>query len=223
MDPDFRAAGSVQGLAYREVLHLEFRTGHYFAFVPETTAAERLPCLVFLHGMGGNLKMYLWVLSRMSAHTKCAVIAPSFGLGNWDQAGGAELVVDVTHEAVATLPVDPKRIFLLGYSNGAMGVTRAAIKEPGLFRGLIYLSPVTEDELFSTPEFLTTSGRRWMLFVQGGCDKRIPRSFVEGTVMSLKQQGCDVHLKIYEDEGHFLLVSRPDAVLADIRAHITAD
>jgi len=223
MDPDFQAAGSVMGLAYREIVHMEFRTGHYFAFVPATRAGERLACLVFLHGLGGNPKMYLWVLSGISRYTKCVVIAPSFGLGNWDQAGGAELVVDVTREALATLPVDPQRIFLLGYSNGAMGVTRAAIQQPRLFRGLIYLSPVTEDELFATPQFLTPGRDRRILFLHGGRDQRIPRTFVEATVMSLRQRGCDVRLKIYDNDGHFLLISRPDAVLADIEAHMAAD
>ncbi len=34
----------------------------------------------------------------------------------------------------------------MGYSNGAMGVTWAAMQAPELFRGLIYLSPVTDDD-----------------------------------------------------------------------------
>jgi predicted esterase len=221
-DPDFRAVGSVLGAAYRELLHVEFRAGHYFAFVPEATAGERFPCLVFLHGMGGNPKAYLWALSRISTRMKCVVIAPTFGLGMWDQAGGAELVVDVAREAVATLPVDSERVYLLGYSNGAMGVTRAASQAPGLFQGLIYLSPVTEDELFSTSEFLTAVRNRSMLFLHGARDKRIPRAFVEGTVGSLQRLGCDVRLKIYEDGDHYLLFSQPDAVLGEILACMTA-
>jgi predicted esterase len=106
--------------------------------------------------------------------------------------------------------------YLLGYSNGAMGVTRAAIQEPELFRGLIYLSPVTEDNLFSRPEFLSRSKDRRIVFLHGGRDARIPKEFVKGTVANLRQLGCDVDLKIYEDEDHFLLFSQPDAVLGDI-------
>ena len=143
---------------------LEFRTGHYYVFLPETSGGERHPCLVFLHGMGGNIKPCLWVLSKLSSRTKCAVIAPTFGLGNWDRPDGADFVVDVAREALATLPLDPERVFLMGYSNGGMGVTRAAVKEPRLFKGLIYLSPVTEDEFFSMPEFLTRKSDRKILF-----------------------------------------------------------
>jgi len=32
-----------------------------------------------------------------------------------------------------------------------------------------------------------------------------------------------VRLKIHDDEGHFLLVSRPETVLADIKAHMSVD
>jgi predicted esterase len=222
-DADFEALGSVMGMAYRELFRMEFRTGHYYLFLPDVTGDDQLPCLMFLHGMGGNRKSYLWVLSRMSTHMKCAVIAPTFGLGNWDKAGSAELVVDVAREALATHPLDPERLFLLGYSNGAMGVTRAAVKQPELFRGLIYLSPIIEDGFFSSSELLARARDRRVLFLHGGRDRRIPRSSVEGTAASLEQLGCDVRLKVYDDEDHFLLLSQPEAVLGDIMEFMTAD
>jgi predicted esterase len=222
-EPDFRALGSVMGLAYRELLHLEFRTGHYYIFMPQATSGEKLPCLVFLHGMGGNAKACLWVLSGLSKRSKCAVIAPTFGIGNWDKAGSAELIVDVVRESLTTLPLDPDKVFLMGYSNGATGVTRAAVKEPRLFRGLIYLSPITEDHLFSTNEFSTVKRDRRLLFLHGGRDERIPRSLVEGTVTSLRAMGCEVRLKVYEEEDHFLLFSQQDAVLGDIIEFMAAE
>ena len=221
-DAEFRELESAMGPTCREILRMEFRTGHYYLFLPETTSDELLPCLIFLHGMGGNIKPYLWVLSRMSTRMKCAVIAPTFGLGIWDRAEGAGFVVDVAKEALATHPLDPERLFLLGYSNGAMGVTRAALKEPRLFKGLIYLSPVTEDEFFSSPEFLTHKQDRKILFLHGGRDRRIPLSFVQGTVAALEQSGNNVRLKVYDDEDHYLLFSQSDDVLADIVECMTA-
>jgi predicted esterase len=187
------------------------------------TSDEKLPCLIFLHGLGGNNKSCLWVLSKLSKQTKCAVIAPTFGLGNWDKPGSAEFVIDVAHEAIATLPLDRKKIFLMGYSNGAMGVTRAVVKEPGLFKGIIYLSPITEDELFSPKEFSRSAKECKFLFLHGGCDERIPRSLVEVSVASLKRLGCNVQLKVYNNEDHFLLFSQQEAVINDIAEYINAD
>ena len=85
-DADFRALGSALNMAYRELFHMEFHTGHYYLFLPDTTIDEKLPCVIFLHGLGGNIKPCLWVLSRLSKQKKCIVIAPTFGLGNWNKA-----------------------------------------------------------------------------------------------------------------------------------------
>jgi predicted esterase len=109
----------------------------------------------------------------------------------------------------------------MGYSNGAVGVTRAAVKAPGLFRGLIYLSPITEDEFFETTGFSAGRRDRTILFLHGGRDERIPRTFVEGTAGALKRRGCDVRLKVYDDD-HFLLFSQQEAILSDIAAFITS-
>ena len=78
------------------------------------------------------------------------MIAPTFGFGNWDKAGQRGVRRRRRPRSARHAPAGPQAVYLMGYSNGAMGVTRAAIQEPRLFRGLIYLSPVTEDE-FSRP------------------------------------------------------------------------
>ena len=215
-DAAFGRLGSVMGTAYRELLHVEFRTGHYYLFLPQAPQGERLPCLVYLHGLGGNHKSHFWVLTRISQKLNCAVIAPSFGMGNWDKPGGAELAVDVAREAVDKFPLDPDRLFLLGYSNGAIGVTRAAVNAPGLFKGLIYLSPVTEDELFYAPEFQDHCADYSILLLHGGQDRRIPRDLVERTAATLGRLGCDARLKVYDHEDHHLFLSQQEAVLDDL-------
>ena len=128
---------------------MEFRTGHYYLFLPQAAAGRKASLPHFPARAGRRRGLPLGAVAADQMH----VITPTFGIGDWDKPGGAELVVDVVREALATLPLDPERVFLMGYSNGAMGVTRAAIKEPGLFKGLVYLSPVTEDELFAAKEF----------------------------------------------------------------------
>ena len=220
-DAGFRDLGSALDTACLDLLHIKFPTGHYFVALPDrpatrSAAHEQLPCLIFLHGMGGNAKVYIWLLSRLAREGKCVVIVPTFGLGNWDNPDGAAMVVAITREAVKTWPIDPHRIFLMGYSNGAMGATRAAVLRAELFQGLIYLSPVTEDELFSTKEFLSRSRDRKILFLCGGRDEQIPSSIVEATVACLKQRVSDVRMKVYDDEGHWLLFSQPKPVLDDV-------
>ncbi len=150
------------------------------------------------------------------------MIAPTFGMGNWDKPGGGELAIDVAREAIAMLPVEAEKIFLMGYSNGAMGVTRAGIKEPALFRGLIYLSAITEDASCATDQLPMRSGRP-ILFLHGDQDQRIPCGLVEMAAATLKRRGADVRIKVYPGEDHFLIFSQPEAVLGEIRALMSAE
>ena len=221
-DPDFRSVGSAMGAAYRDVLHLGYRTGHYFAIVPKTTGDQRLPCLVFLHGMGGNMKACLWLLSKLSEQNHCIVIAPTFGIGNWDRAGSGKFVDAVVHEAMTAMPIDPKRIFLMGYSNGAMGVTRAAIADPKLYRGLIYLSAVTDDDSASTDQLPKGEQGQRILFLHGAGDRRIPWELVAKASEPLGRRGYKVQLKVFSDDDHYLLFAKPDAVLANIAEFMAA-
>ncbi len=193
-DPEFRNLGSAIGPACRDLLHLDFRNGHYYVFLPDADSAQRFPCLVFLHGMGF-----------------------------WEKEGSAEFIVDVTREAIATLPIDANRVFLMGYSQGAVGVTRAAVLAPGLYRGLIYVSPITEDNLFGTPEFATQKDSLRLLFLHGRDDLRIPCNFVEGTARILRQTGYDVRIHVYEDEDHYAILSQQDAILDQLAQFISDD
>lgn len=215
-DPDFRRLGSAMGLTVRGLFRLNDHNGHYYLFVPETGPGERVPCLVFLHGMGGNIKAYFWTLSRLTTRMKCIVVAPTFGLGLWQKEDSAEFIVDVTREAIATLPIDPERIYLMGYSQGAIGVTRAVVHAPNLYKGLVYLSPITEDDLFGTTEFVSQKSEQRLLFLHGSNDLRIPCAFVEGTAKSLQRSGFHVEWKIYDGEDHYLILSQSEAILDDL-------
>ena len=214
--PEFARLGSVRGLTYRDLFRAGNGAGHYYVFLPETDSDAPIPCLVFLHGMGGNLKSYFWVMSQISTRMKCAVVAPTFGLGLWQKEESSEFIVDVTREAMETLPIDPKQIYLMGYSQGAVGVTRAAVREPGLYHGLIYLSPITEDDRFGAPEFESQKEDLRLLFLHGRNDSRIPCNFVEGTARTLRQTGYDVEIKIYDGEDHYLTLSQPEALLDEL-------
>jgi predicted esterase len=218
-DPDFRALQSAMGPAYADLLHLPFAAGHYFVCLPPGAAdGRKRTCLVFLHGMGGNSRQYPWVLSALAQQSDCVVVAPGFGFGNWGCEAGDALAVAVTRHALATLPVDPQQVFLMGYSNGGMGITRAALRAPELYQGLIFLSPITEPELLLAPGALSHA-RRWrFLYLHGADDERIPRWIVKDDVEQLKRGGCQVALRMYAGEDHFLLFSQPENVIEAIGA-----
>jgi pimeloyl-ACP methyl ester carboxylesterase len=212
-DQDFRRLGSVMGWAYAELWGAQFYHGHYYLYLPETAPGEKVPALVFVHGSAGNFKAYLWVWSRLGEARRMAVICPSFGFGNWYRPGGTEAVDAVVSHALRTLPIDPNQLYLVGLSNGGTGVSRAAAATPERYRGLVYVSPIIEEDVVLADDFVRGWRGRPVLIVQGEQDRRIPARYVRERAQGLAGAGMDVTYREFAGEDHFLLFSQPDVVL----------
>ena len=204
-DPAMRALGSAMTYAYADA-----DSGHLYEVVPAHRPGEHLPAVVFLHGSAGNFKGYLWVWRAMAEAGRFIVVAPSFGLGNWQRPGGTEAVERARRYAIRTLGADPQRIFLAGLSNGGRGVTRAMTESPEhRYAGVILISAVLEPHIVrgaaswrSTP----------VLVVHGEVDDRIPWDVVEEGIRDLQLEGADVTVRTAPREDHFLFFSRPSLV-----------
>ncbi len=200
-DPALRALGSAMTYAYADA-----DSGHLYEVVPPHRSDERLPAVVFLHGSAGNFKGYLAVWKAMAEAERFIVVAPSFGLGNWQREGGTAAVERARRHAIRGLGADPRRIFLAGLSNGGRGVTRAmAETTERRYAGVILLSAITEPELVE-------GGAAWrstpVLVVHGERDDRIPWDYVEEGVRVLEAAGAEVTIRTAPNEDHFLFFSR---------------
>ena len=82
--PEFECLGSVLGLTYLDLFLGDRPVGHYYEYLPAVAAQGRVPVVIFLHGSLGNFRGYLWVWKRIADEYGVAVVAPSFGTGNWD-------------------------------------------------------------------------------------------------------------------------------------------
>ena len=122
-DADFTAVGSALSSIYREISFEDFRDGHYFHYIPANVdRCKPTPALVFLHGSGGNFKAYIWLLTKMADELGITVIAPSFGMGNWEKRGGYETITRAIEDAGKHAAIDPDQIHLMGLSNGGKGL-----------------------------------------------------------------------------------------------------
>ena len=140
-DDNFHELGSAMGLAYRGLLGRSLDAGHYYLYMPPEADSGPLPALIFLHGAGGNFKVYTWLWSKLAEEMGMALIVPSYGFGTWGEEGVAS-VFRALADARQTVPIDPEHVYLAGLSNGGVGVSRLAAARPKLFRGLIFISPV---------------------------------------------------------------------------------
>ncbi|MCX6847332.1 MAG: hypothetical protein NTY98_00265 [Verrucomicrobia bacterium] len=222
-DADFTAVGSALPSIYRELCIKEFRDGHYFHYIP--TSVDRTKpttALVFLHGSGGNFKAYAWLLSKIADELGITVIAPSFGMGNWEKPGGYEAITRAISDADKHAAIDPDQIHLMGLSNGGKGICLAESTAGPKFRSLIFLSAVFHSRV--RPAELAA---RWLprrvLILSGGSDDRVPWEYVSGYAEKLKAGGLDVTSHRFDGEDHFLFFRQRAAVLELVAGWIAAE
>ena len=216
-DPHFSQLGSSMGWAYQELIGQPFDEGHYYLYVPpETRADESLPALVFLHGSGGNFLPYIWILAKVAKQERLIIIAPSFGFGNWRKAGGSTAVLNALADAQQKANIDPQNIYLMGLSNGGLGVSLVSHEAATQFAGLIFISPVMANEIVDSPAFHTQWHGRPVLVITGDIDDRIPLRYVRQRIERLEQGGVEVTSHIYTNHDHFLFFYAEERLQTDL-------
>ena len=98
--------------------------------------------------------------------------------------------------------LDAKRIFALGYSNGANIASTLMLIDPGLIRGAVLLRPM----LVFEPEEASDLTGVPVLISAGKVDPIVPTASVEKLVKLLENRGAEVTLK-WQLGGHNLVPS----------------
>ena len=211
---DFNELGSALGYCYRDLFTGKRTRTHSYEYIPETEG--ELPVILFLHGSLGNFKGYLWFWKKFADEHGYAIVAPTFGAGNWYLEGGVLAVEHMREYCIAHPRMDGNRVYLAGLSNGGTGVTRAARKNPSAYVGLIYLSAIIEPNIISDRRYMDGWEGRDVLVLHGAADRRIPEDYVHQAVTSMTINKVTVTSKFYPEEDHFLLFSKPDEMRSDI-------
>jgi predicted esterase len=214
-DPEFVAVGSAMGHAYVDAFGFPINDRHLFSYIPNHNPGQKLPVILFLHGSCGNFKAYLWTWKRFADEHQVAIVAPTFGFGNWHHPGGMEAIDWAYAYCTNQSEFDSGRIVLAGLSNGAIGVSRAVCQDSGRFRGLIYISPVMEADVMASPAFMQGCKGKPLLVIHGDQDERIPLKYVEQPLAGLTGTAA-VTTRYYANEDHFLFLSRRTDVLNDM-------
>jgi len=217
-DADFHALGSVMPEAYSEIWGQRFDHGHYFLYIPpHLDRTKPAPALIFLHGSGGNFKGYTWLLSKVADERGMVLIAPTFGMGNWDATNGVRAVMAALRDATNAVSIDISQVHLAGLSNGGLGVCHVAASESGAgFRSLIFLSPVFDEPALASNNFWVHSRERPILIITGEHDDRIPLPYVVACAEIMKSSGARVEMSAYADADHFLVFSHREHFLEQL-------
>jgi len=205
-DAAFKRMPSVLGLTYRDLFTGSHPSGNAFTYIPP--GEDRIPVILFLHGSLGNFQGYWWKWKQFADATGMAIVAPSFGAGNWRAPGGLETVRWARDYCANHPRLDAKHIYLAGLSNGGLGVCAGAAADPDAYAGLIFLSPVFEERIVRDATFQSAWKDRKVLIVTGEADDRIPVSWVREMDGILRGAGVRADSLYVPDEDHFLIFSQ---------------
>jgi predicted esterase len=170
------------------------------------------PTLILLHGTGGD-ENDLLPLGRM-LDERAALLSPRgkvlengmprffrrLSMGVFDE----EDLVNRTHElasfveeAASEYGLDPKRLFAVGFSNGANIAASLLLLHPELLAGAVLLRAMTPFELETLPDLSGTP----VYLAAGRSDQMIPPESTERLAELLRGAGAEVTLD-WQPGGH---------------------
>ena len=185
-------------------------TGFVHRFVPAEEPGA--PTLLLLHGTGGD-ENDLLPLGRM-LDERAALLSPRgkvlengmprffrrLSMGVFDE----EDLVNRAHELASFVEgtaseygLDPKRLFAVGFSNGANIAASLLLLHPGLLAGAVLLRAMAPFELEAFPDLSGTP----VYLAAGRSDQMIPPESTERLAELLREAGAEVTLD-WQPGGH---------------------
>jgi phospholipase/carboxylesterase len=168
--------------------------------MPARSTGSPIPLLVLLHGAGGSRQGVLKRLGSAPDEQDVAVLAPDSRDSTWDairnKFGPDVAFLNRALERVfETVSVDPERIAIGGFSDGATYALSLGLINGDLFSRVVAFSPgfVIERTLQGKPRFFVSHGVEDPILPIDRCSRRI--------VSDLRKQGYDVTFREFEG-GH---------------------
>jgi predicted esterase len=181
-----------------------------YLYVPVGYRAERsAPLILLLHGAGGHAQQGLELLRNLADATGVVLLAPASRERTWDLLIGRRFGPDVTiidralEQTFSRYAVDPTRLAIGGFSDGASYALSLGITNGDLFTHVLAFSPgfVAPAGKTGLPRIFVSHGTRDGVLPIDRCSRRI--------VPELERGGYEVLYREF-DGGHTI---SPDIAL----------
>jgi len=166
---------------------------------PRNVGASPLPLLVMLHGATQTAEDMFWYLGSTHEEAGVVVLAPKSGGRTWDAIGGSfgpdvEFLNRALEKVFATVAVDPKRIAVGGFSDGASYAISLGLINGDLFSHVVAFSPgfVIDGDPNGEPRFFVSHGLNDHILPIDRCGRPI--------VVELRRRGYDVIFREFDGD-----------------------
>jgi predicted esterase len=182
-------------------------------YVPDNLPSDQpAPLVVMLHGAGGSARGIEEILRPITSEGGCVILLPDSRAQTWDIVSGAySLDVDYIDSALSrvfrTVTIDPERIAIAGFSDGASYALGLGRINGDLFKRVLAFSPG-----FLPPG--EAHGKPPVFISHGTADQVLPLELTSRRIVEdLGAQGYEVDFREF-DGGHAMSASLTRAALA---------
>jgi phospholipase/carboxylesterase len=142
--------------------------------------AQSLPLLVMLHGATQSAEDMFWYLGSTYEDAGVAILAPNSRDTTWDAIRGSfgpdvEYLNSALERVFATTAIDPARVSLGGFSDGATYAVSLGLINGDLFNSVVAFSPgfVIDGAPSGKPRFFISHGTHDHILPIDSCGRRI--------------------------------------------------
>ena len=184
----------------------------YQIYAPPNARAEKLPVMVFLHGIrergSGGLVPTTGaagtIVKHYLAQVPAIILLPQCRAGSyWSDPVMDEMVMNALAQTIEEFGADEKRTSLTGVSMGGYGVWHFAFNHPKKFAALVSIcggSSITKGDRFDA--LANAVGTTPARLYHGADDAIVQPSESRQIYKALKAMGGDVKYTEYENVGH---------------------
>jgi phospholipase/carboxylesterase len=182
----------------RNALGLEF-DGDATLYVPNSAMESSLPLLVMLHGATQSAEDMFWYLGNTAEEAGVVVLAPQSRETTWDAIGGS-FGVDVARLNSAlqrvfdTVAIDPARVAVGGFSDGASYALSLGLINGDLFRSVVAFSPgfIVSGTPLGKPRIFISHGTHDRILPIDRCGRRVAAGLIA--------RGYEVNFREFEGD-----------------------
>ena len=168
--------------------------------IPKNAGQSPLPLFIMLHGATQSAEEMFWYLGSTHEDAGIAVLAPNSRDTTWDAIGGDGYGIDVEYlnraleRVFETAAIDPARIAVGGFSDGASYGLSLGLINGDFFNSIVAFSPgfVISGDLHGQPRIYISHGTHDHILPIDRCGRRI--------AADLKGRGYDVTFREFEGD-----------------------
>jgi len=185
--------------------------------VPKSAGQSPLPLLVMMHGATQNADDMFYYLGSTPEEAGVVVLAPNSRGTTWDAirttfADDVNYLNRALELTFAKVAIDPDRMALGGFSDGASYAISLGLINGDLFKNVVAFSPgfIISGEAHGKPRFFISHGTHDHILPIDGCGRRI--------AADLKASGHEVSFREFDGDHEI-----PAGVAREALAWITKD